>query len=502
MKKSLKAGMLATVIALMGASCGSDDEPLGINNVAPRGSVGGVVVDLSTGEPIAGVEVTVVAGAAVLPASDGPVVTDSSGRFSVADVPSGDVIVVLAPPTGYLPVRIQATLDDAAGEFPKDNSTLSLGPVALAPLAPDTSPFVVRLLLPSGAPAASVQTSARVGFSWALMNNDRPTAQGLTLVEAVSDAAGLAAFKGLPDFARLASLDGQGGITDEVRVWIPPADTTGDGIPDFLGTVQTFSVNAISSAVPTVVLSSTVTQLQIVASTIPGLDKKAGTRVLPSVSGPFFVAFNLPLHEGLTSASLYDGDGVAVEAPTLNFDGTMLSMSFTNLVEGQEYNLNLRAVGVANGGPVERTFSTPFFVPIAGGTEVTTSLSRQSDTDPVVDVTFNLPIGTGNPGQNNLPAVYFDYDLDDSGRKGDYPGEVGATSSNIRLLALEADPPGDVGPSGFTRDWQLVLPTVVVNANLVPVPGGTAVYLYLANRSPLVTRASGELVGDFTTTVP
>lgn len=492
------AGVLLSCVALAAVACGGDDEPLGITNVTPKGSVGGVVVDLSSGEPIAGVSISVVAGASILPPAETPAVTDADGRFSVGDVPAGQLIVELTPPSGYLAVRFQATLDDAAGEFPRDNATLSLGPIALAPLAPETSPFVVRLLLPSGAPAAGIKASARADFSWALMSYDRPTAKGLTVVEAVSDAAGLLAFKGLPDFARLAALDGQGGITDKVQIWVPPADTDGDGLFDFLGTSRTFQVNSIDAVVPTVALTSSVTQLQIVATSIPGLNGQPGTRVLPSAAGPFFVAFNLPLDQGLTSATLYDGDGLAVEAPTLNIDGTLLTLNFTNLVEGQEYNINLRAVATTSGSPVEKTFATPFFVPTVDGVEVTAALSRPDSASALVDVTFNLPVGTGSPSQNTLPVVFFDYDIDGDGSKGNFPGEVGAATSNINLTAVEEDPPGAVGLSGFTRTWRFGLPSVIDGL----VPSGTTVQLHLANRAPLVTRASGELVGDFTATVP
>ncbi|MBW2732110.1 MAG: hypothetical protein JRH20_06920 [Deltaproteobacteria bacterium] len=496
MKSKVMAGMLV-FCATLAVACGGDEDALGINNVTPKGSVGGVIIDLSTGEPISGVTVSVVAGALTLPPQDSPVVTDARGMFSVSDVPAGQVIVVLEPPSGYLPVRIQATLDDAAGEFPRDNATLSLGPIALAPLAPETSPFVVRLLLPSGAPASGVKASARVSFSWAMMRDDRPTAHGLTLVEAVSDGGGLLVLKGLPDLSRLAALDGQGGINDQVQIWVPPVDVDNDGLFDFLGTSRTFQVNTMSTVLPTVVLNSIVTQLDILATTIPGLDGTTGTRVLPSSSGPFFVAFNLPLDQKLTSATLYDGDGVEAEAPTLNIDGTLLTLNFTNLVEGQEYNLNLRAVARANGNMVEKTLATPFFAPTMGD-EVTMSLTRESNLHAQIKVTFNLPVGTGNSSQNSLPVVFVDYDLDEDGTKGNYPGEIGATSSNLTLTAREEDPPGLVGLSGYTRRWSFNLPSVTDGL----LPSGTTVQFHLAGRSPLITRASGELVDDFVATVP
>jgi hypothetical protein len=495
--RSLNALMLALVLAVSGVwGCGGSDESLGVTNVSPEGSVGGVIVDLATGQPLPGVAVTIIAGAKVFPAEGSSIVTDTAGRFLVDKVPAGQIIVEMIPPATHLAARFDANIDDAAGDFPRKNGTLSLGPLALAPIVPDGKEFKIRVVNADGSPASNVAASARTTFGWAWINDGTPQARGIATVNSKSDSVGVIAFKGLPDFAALAALDGQGVISDTVTVSILPIDTNNDGVYDFPGKTQSFSVNTLGGVyVPTIVLAGNPGSLQILATSIPGLDGKKGNRVV-NAAGPFFVAFNLPIDQTLTTVQLFDEQGNAVADPvTKNVDGSLLSMSFTNLTAGQEYNLVLRAVAVVPGSFIEKTFSTPFFIKPEGTAKVTAALQKDANNNKVI-VTFSEPVGTGTV--QNLAVVYFNFDLGATGTTGDEPGELGAETTTIALINREKDPPGPVGKSGLTRNWELTLPNVSGN----PVPSGTTIKLFFSRNNTPVIRANGEIVPDITATVP
>lgn len=495
----MRAGLALSLAFLMAAlpACGGGDEPLGVTNTAPEGSVGGVVLDLSTGLPLPGAQVTVLAGAAVFP-KEGALTTDAAGRFMVEKVPAGALIIDITPPAGYLGARFDATLDDAAGEFPRSNATLSVGPVALVPLVDDAKPFKVRVINADGAPAANVKVQARTSLSWALMAEGTPQARGVHVVEATSDSVGMLAFKGLPDYGKLAALDGIGGISDSVTIVVPAIDQNNDGVYEFLGKQVSYQVNNLgANVVPTIVLDVATGQIEILATTVPGLTGGSGNRVI-SAGGPFFVAFNVPIDQTLTNVQLFNENGDAVADPvTKNVDGSLLTMNFTNLAAGQEYNLNLRAAAKVGGKTLTRVFSTAFFVKPEPNAKVTAQLTPIGSNTGRVAVTFSEPIGTGQAGAN-LAVVFFNFDLDASGTTGDQLGEIGFGSTNISLLNKEVDPPGAVGRSGFTRNWELVLPQISGN----PVNSGTTVkFVFSINGSP-VLRANDEIVPDITSTVP
>ncbi|PIE65521.1 MAG: hypothetical protein CSA24_02625 [Deltaproteobacteria bacterium] len=476
--------------------CGSSDDALGVTNVSPMGSVGGVVVDLATGQPLAGVTVKLIAGAKVFPAAEAAaIVTDANGRFLIEKVPAGQFIIEMTPPATHLGARFDANIDDAAGDFPRNNGTASLGPIALTPVVPDGQEFKIRVINADGSPAGNVKTTARANFGWAWINDGMPSARGFTAVEATSDSVGVVTFKGLPDFAKLAALDGTGGITDTVTVNILPVDTNNDGVYDFPGTRQTFNINTLGNAyVPSVVLAQNPGNLQIIASTVPALNGKTGNRVVNAAS-PFFVAFNLPLHQA--TARLYDEQGNGVADPIkVTIDGSLLSMGFSKLVAGQEYNLLLHVVAVVPGTFIEKTYTTPFFIEPEASAKVVADLKANSSNANKVTVSFSEPIGTG--ANVNLSVVYFNYDLNASGATGDKPGEFGSDTTPYQLINREKNPPGGIGKSGFTSQWELSLPNVSGN----PVASGTTIkFIFSRNNAP-VTRANGEIIPDITVTVP
>jgi len=497
--RTCRGFLLLGLLLAAPTSCGSEEGPIGINNVTPGGSVGGIILNAVDMKPMEGVSVSVVAGAKLLPAN--PALTDTTGRFSIEGVPSGDIILQIVPKNTHLPINIEATLPNAAGEYPLGNATLSIGPVALLPVASSDGAFKVQLVAGDGSPAPSVKCMLRTALSWIDLASGSPTGKGVAEVEAASDNSGIVRFAGMPDLMKIAGLAGAGSnVSDVVRVVVPPYDSNKDGAYDFFGKEQAFNVSKVGSAIPTILLTSAAPgALQITASNIAALMGKTGNRVLPSTSGALFVAFNWPIDQARTEITIFDEQGKAViSAPTKTVSGALLTVNFTGLAAGSEYNIGIRTFATVEGTQVDGTFGAPVFTPVPSGAKVQVALKRETKpTSSRITVTFSEPIGLATPANPHLvggnAVLYFDFDINGSGTKGDAPGERGASSSGYGLFMDEAQPPGPAGKSGLGKYWYLDLP----NDNMGnPVPAGTAIDFMFSRSSQIVQRADGTSVAD------
>ncbi len=509
----LALALLALSTALL--SCGDDESSsLGVNNVNPIGSVGGIVIQADTMKPLKGVKITVIAGGKIYPASDGTAVeTDSEGIFAVKDIPAGNILVKMAAPSGYQGVTLRGTIPNAAGDFPLANSTLSMGPIGLIPLATASQAFRVLLVTPDGAPAPKITAHLRSGMSYVDFSNGNPVAKGTHVVSATTNNQGKAAFANMPDFNKLAGMIGIGGLTDLVRVRVPPYDSNSDNVMDFLGKETIFNVLALKGHVPTIVLSSNApTSLKIEASSIAALVAgKKGVRQLQSSSGPLYVAFNWPIDSKLTMVSLYNSLGKRLATmPSKTVSQNLLSINFVGLNAGSEYNITIRAVAKSTEKLLEGTFGAPFFTPPVSGSTVTASLARASSDPQKTDynkivVTFSEPVGTGIPTNKGLTGtncvLFVSYDLNNTSKTGDCEGEKGFPTSNIWMKIDEKDPPGPAGKSGLSKKWYFELPKDQFIGT--PVPGGTPLDIVFSTSSLIMQRASGEALKDmFNLTIP
>ena len=494
--------------------CGGDDESqsLGVNNVSPLGSVGGIVLQADTMKPLKGVKITIIAGGKTYPAADGTAVeTDTAGIFAVNDIPAGNILVKMSAPGGYQGVTLRQTIPNSAGEFPLANSTLSIGPIGLLPLATEAQAFRVLLVTPDGAQAPNITAYLRSGMSYVDFSSGNPVARGTHVVSAKSNNQGKAAFATMPDFNKLAGMVGIGGITDLVRVRVPPYDSNSDKVMDFLGKETVYNVLSLKGHIPTIVLDSNApTTLKIEASSIAALAGKKGIRELQSSSGPLYAAFNWPIDAKLTMISIYDSQGKRLATnPTKTVTNNLLSINFTALKAGSEYNITIRAVAKSTEKLLDGTFGAPFFTPPVTGSTVTAALTRAS-TDPQkkdynkIVVTFSEPVGTGVAGKSltgSNSVLFFSYDLDNSSKTGDYAGEKGYPTSNIALMINEKDPPGPAGLSGLSKKWYFQLPKDQTIGT--PVPGGTPLDIVFSASSVIMQRASGEQLKDmYNLTIP
>ncbi len=488
-------------------SCGDEatNEPLGVSNVSPEGSVGGIIVDAVTLSGVKNVSVSVMAGGKVYAAA---AKTDATGQFSVVKVPAGAIIVLITPAaeSKYMPVTIATNLANAAGEFPLANSTLSVGPVGLVPKASATEAFRVQILTADGAPAQQITATLTSQVCWVDYTKGNAAAKGSTMVEGKTGGSGVVKFTGMPNFNTLLGLVGSG-ITDLVRVKIPPQDKNNDGVFEFLGKETVYNVTQLHNHVPTIILnnSKAPSSLKIEASSIAALAGKSGPRQLNALSGPIYAAFNWPLNSTLTKVSLYDEFGTRPPSlPIATVSGNLLKIDLKGLKAGSEYNITIDAYATVGQKLLSSSFGAPFFTPPTSATaKVTATLARKSavTTHPnynTVVVTFSEPIGTGKAGQSlngGNSVIFFGYDLDGSGKTGDAPNERGNTSSNRALSIIEKAPPGKAGLSGFSSRWEFVIP----NASLGnPLAAGTPVDFIFSRINAKVERPSGAKVQDMT----
>jgi hypothetical protein len=493
---------IVSVLAL--SACGGGSDSVGVSNTAPGGSVGGVIIDAATMKPFAGVAVTVIAGAKQFP--EAPAVTDANGRFAVENLPSGNLLIQLKPPASHLAVSLEQTLPSAAGEYPVGNAILSLGPIALLPLATDSA-FRVQLVTADGAaPTQAVRAQLRTSAAWVDLSGGQFSGQGSAFVEAQSDGTGVVRFVGMPDIVKVAGMVGAGAtsVSDTVKVIVPPFDSNKDNMLEFFGKEQNFQLLKLGNAVPTIVLSSgNAAVLQILASNIPALMGKSGNRVLASNTGSIFATFNYPLLDKLTEVTVYDERGTLLpSAAKRSISANLLTVTFDPaLSEGNEYNVNIRAFANVEGVTVESNFGAPVFSPPKQGKVVVQSLTRTKALPNRVYVVFSEPIGlaiVNQPMTGAYAPLFFNDDLNGSGAIGDAPGERGYSSSTIGMTIDEVQPPGLAGKSWLSKYWFFDLPTESPSGTVVPAgasfdfgfahigagPGGT------------VQRADTTSVGD------
>jgi len=496
------------LLPIMGAGCGDEStggsDTLGVNNVTPMGSVGGLIVDAVTLKGIKDVTVSVLAGGKVYAATGK---TDTVGSFAVEKVPTGPVIVLITPTaaSNYLSVTLTGNIANAAGDFPLANAILTVGPIGLIKKATSTDAFRVQILGPDGAPKGNITATLNASVRYVDFNNGAPRSRGATLVEAKTGTSGVATFTGMPNFSSILSLVGNG-VSDLVRVKVMPYKNS-KGVFEFLGKEVTYNVTQLKKHVPTIILDNKAAPgtLAIEAATIAALMGQKGTRQLTSTKGPMYVAFNWPLNSTLTKVDLFDEFGNRpAKLPKVEINGNLMKINFEDLKAGAEYNITIKAYATVGKKLMSKSFGAPFFTPpTTPGAKVTASLKRKSTDNTHPDyrkiiVTFSEPIGTGVKGQSlsgsNAP-VFFGYDLNGSGTTGDSAGERGYASSNTSLTNKEKTPPGSAGLSGFSTKWEFSLPNTSLQS---AVAAGTPVDFSFSKVSLKVERASGQLVADIT----
>ena len=164
------AGLVLCVAGAFG--CG---DGVTVNNHNPKGTVGALILDGATQQPLPGVTVTLLSAGGTFHSG-----TAADGFFRTGAVPAGAFTMQLSK-DGYVPVSVQGNLVGTNGNFPIANPLATLGPIGLAPVGPD---FVVRVADSNGAAVAGVTGTLRNTFSYVDYSSTVPSGGHLLRITA------------------------------------------------------------------------------------------------------------------------------------------------------------------------------------------------------------------------------------------------------------------------------------------------------------------------------
>lgn len=519
---SIRTLFLVTATIVVCAACGGDDGPsrfdenITVQNVAPMGSVGGMILDAADDTPLSGVVVKIVCGSFVATAS-----TDASGIFTISGVPANASVLATFEKPGYLSAQAVGTFAGTAGNYPVENDTVTFGPIGLLPSSGSLSLYVFDEM---GRPASGHELLLTTRTQFLEWVDGTAENRGTVTVSALVGTAGEVRFTGIPDYLGLGKK-----VDTVVDVVVPPYDQDGDGYFEFPGGRYTFDVVALQTPQPTIVLNTAYPgTLQVEASTIQALEGWGLSTFAPdtiSPVGPISVLFNLPVDSGTVTVSVFDEKGITGYSSQVQTSGSLVTIRFpTALPAGEEYNLFIAATAVTGDRLVTGSFSAPFFV-IDEAATVTATVRLDDPLDPnnrTRLVRFSEPVGFGDPGEplEGTNCVLF-YDFFQIGPgttsgnvTGDDPGELGndscyceavnpdCTSSMWPVEPVPAQPAGAI-LSGYTREWAFTVPFAY--GTITPVTPGTDVYMLFNQVSSLthvMRRANGQVLTQVKITLP
>ncbi|MFH2006342.1 MAG: carboxypeptidase-like regulatory domain-containing protein [bacterium] len=504
---------LVAMAALVATGCGGDnaiDENLSVNDVAPTGSVGGQVLNATDDRPLAGASVRIIAGDFTTTTT-----TDGSGIFSISEVPASGPVLIIITASSFLSAEVIGTFNNAAGNFPVNNATLTVGPIGLEP---SNGFFSLYVFDENGMPAVGHEISLTTNTRFLMYDNGQPVDQGEHTVSGLVGTNGLITFTGIPDYWALG-----GKVDADVTITVPPFDSNADGYYEYPGGFFFYNVLDLPNPQPTIVLQTDGTypnSLAILASNVQALEGWSTSSFVPDTVngvGPIHVLFNLPVDETSLSVEVWNEDGTTYHTPNLSLDGRSLTIQFPTALPavptGAEYNILISAVANTGDRLVFGSFNAAFFVidQSLSADDVTATAAKEDPTnpaDPWVVVTFSEPVGFGiaNQGLGGVDCVIFYgiYNIGPGTATGDDPGEWGSLTCPYTFSPAEPSPqrPAGAGLSGYTTTWRLAIP-ILEGGNTMP----SQIPLYLAfdhisTTAYIMRRANGEPLPMMELTTP
>ena len=419
----------------------------------PMGHVAGSILIATTGAPLSGARVVLFGGGLV-----GEVTTDGTGHFQFGPIAAGARFSLEISASGHTSATItNLTIEDAAGNFPTDNGALFVGPIALMPIG---GTFSMQVLSDDGAPVSG----AAIAVESALAYMNGTGVRGSVVARGTSGADGTVAIAGLPNvWALPPRLENAAALV----VSVAPVDVDGDMVPDLRGqTVAVSGADVRASTRPTVVVlqkEGANVPLRVLASNIDAL---AQQNAAPSVLGPedpIRVVFNLPIARDSLLIDIRDetGDNEVAAMPVVGTLGNTVEITHeVTFVEGQEYNLALRAQ--AEDG--QALFATASFFARPNPMEAIRVTARFIDTNgdmlwgsgaDTLNITVSLPVGRAGQNPAFTARLFVELDINGTMIIGDGAGELPGIDRDypapITLNAREPNPRNGVGASGFTR---------------------------------------------------
>ncbi|WP_162159682.1 carboxypeptidase-like regulatory domain-containing protein [Cystobacter fuscus] len=374
----------AVVLPLLVLACGPKDEngdgiadgvrdPDSVSVVAPanpKGTVSGQVLDTAM-QPLAGASIRLTIGSDT---AEGKYVvqTDGLGNFMIKNVPAGSTVLVTIAKEGYATLRASAVVPSSAGNIPINDGNASLG---LVMLAKTQSKVSFTLLTDKGQPAVGAQAFLEA-YPAGLISAAGTTVQAtstVTATPAVADAMGVVTFNNVPSPSELTRIgtpvtgsttpDG----TASYRLWVDPVDVNGDGVIDSGGYAAPISAAVLLKSGSQIITlnpaknSGGSTTFSLVATNVPSLqltpvspaEARKPLRNLLRPGEPIVLGFSQPVARDSLIAILTSESGqTAIDltvTPNETGDVYMLTPAANSTLEGQEYNLILRATSAYSG---------------------------------------------------------------------------------------------------------------------------------------------------------
>ncbi|HEV8323598.1 MAG TPA: hypothetical protein VG389_18415 [Myxococcota bacterium] len=467
----LLALVLALPLALAAAASGCKrapiDENVGVTPADVRGTVGGLVLDATSGDPLPDLTVTVRGGATSATATTG-----ADGSFSAGDDDPGPGVSPGLPAGGTLQVAVDGaaaftsaslvtSLPVAAGDVPLDAPSVAVGPVGLVPR---TLEIVVQVLRDDGQPFEGVEVQATTAVAWVSFASGSPIGAGSWSTSTMTTSGGYATFTALPDVAALPP-----SVSDAITFNLPAQDLDGDGFPEFDGASTTRAARSLGAGLVVMTVNSIDLPLQVVSSNVPGLVTGGVTpdsvpAVLDGIDAVRLV-FNQPLDPALLSVTVTDEDGTSTvmvtTGPPAGAANLVVSSPPGTWLTGAEYNVVVHAVSAGSSPPrVYDGWGAFFTAPAVPG--VVATAARDPSTPGLIHVSFTEPVGVApgtlwSLGGGSCP-VFVQYDLNVDGDLAD-DSEIDGATCSITLTSNEPNPSGPAGLSGYTTEAYFFAPS-------------------------------------------
>jgi hypothetical protein len=372
----------AVVLPLLVLACGPKDEdgdgiadgirdPDSVSVVAPatpKGTVSGQVLNTRM-EPLAGASVKLTIGSDTAEGKFA-VQTDASGNFMLKDVPAGSGVLVTIGKEGYATLRANTEVPSSAGNIPINNGNANVG---LVLLAETRSTVRFTLLTDKGQPAVGAQAYLEA-YPAGLISSASGTATSATstvmATPAVADAMGVVTFNNMPSPSELTRIGtpvtGTGTSTGAYRLWVDPVDVNGDGVIDSGGYATPIAASTLLTSGSQIITlkaarnDNASTTFTLLSTNVPSLqpaatspEAKKPLRNLLRPGEPIYLGFSQPVVRDSLLAILTSETGQTpidlTVTPNATGDVYTLTPSVANVLEGQEYNLILRATSAYSG---------------------------------------------------------------------------------------------------------------------------------------------------------
>ncbi len=496
----------------------------------PKGTVSGQVLNTRR-EPLVDAKVVMTIGSTT---AEAPFkMTDGAGNFTFQNVPAGSEVLVTVSKDGHATLRASATVPSAAGNLPINNGNASLGVITLA----ETKSTVrFTLLTPGGRPAVGAQ-----GYLEALpagtvsLNGTAATAVSSVIVSSQANAQGVVSFDNVPAPAELARIGETGTAAGGYRLWVDPVDVNTDGVLEAGGYAGKFDAatlmvyggsQLIQLPAPRNdadsgdenggsfrVVSSTVASFSYAAATTDAAraQAKEPLRNMLRSGESLFIAFSSPVQRDSLLATVTDESGRTGVPMTVTPNATWDAFSLTvpsqlPIVEGQEYNVILRATsaytgtsltwkGYFIGGDFSHPKSTTSgFLTVAFKDANVAGNTPNLDSGECVILTFNQAV---IPPEGTSPTpveLYFDADLgfpDNRGEFGTDRGGFAALAAPVPMTAVSSSNcfdekttyPIDTTTFTYTPRFYFVFASYAASGPKPTVPVDTNVRLAFSRQS-------------------